>query len=444
MSGRRRDSLLGALAWFALSYGVAILGYLVGNAVASRWLGVASYGYFVAALTASTVIGQLGLLGAHRGGLRDAARLDESDDDGLRMLRRSARATSLVTLPVAALLSAAVVAWSQHGAGRDWVLAAAFGALVYLGGGQKLWGNYLRGFGRIRVASLLEGRSGGALVAVLQGTFLALAWWLAPGTDLSGALVALVLGYALPVGAAGWMVRRHWARTPVEGALVRDIRDLVRRNWKFAVNQFAVYAAGTMEIWIAGLLLTATEASHYSAAQRLALLLAVAPTSVQVVFAPVTSRMLSRGRHKELQAVLRTGATLSAIASSLLLVPMLVAPGAILGLALGDQFRAAAPALALLTLGMVFNVLSGLAGTALTMSHHEGAVAAVQSVSVVARLVVGSAAALAFGVDGLAAAAAVITALTYTSLWWLARTRLGLRTELTLRPRLGLLRSTDG
>ncbi len=58
---RRRSgtSLIGALRWFVVSYGFAVLGYLVVNAVASRWLGLADFTDFVIVLTVSTVVGQV-------------------------------------------------------------------------------------------------------------------------------------------------------------------------------------------------------------------------------------------------------------------------------------------------------------------------------------------------------------------------------------------------
>jgi len=442
--GRSRASLLQALVWFAASYGLAILGYLLANAVASRWLGVDQYGYFVVALTASTVVGQLGLLGAHRGGLREAARMSAGDRESLLILRRGARGATLVSLPSAALLSGLVVYLVASGdVGARLVMAGGFALLVALGGLQKLWSNYLRGFGQVRFASLLEGRSGGALVSCLQAVALAVAWWLVPESKLGGALVALGIGFAIPVLLAGRSVTRHWAAVSSPSSLLADVTDMFRRNWRFAVNQFAVYLSGTVEIWIAGALLVSSDASYFSAAQRMALLLSIAPTSLQVVFAPVASRMLEANDHARLQAVLRTGASVSAAATSLLLIPMLIAPAKLLELAFGDPFRAAAVPLFLLTVANVANVLSGLCGTALTMSHQEGAVAAVQAVSVTLRVVAGSAAALAYGLEGLAVCAMVITTATYTSMWWLARKRLGLRTEPTLRPRLSVLRRTQ-
>ncbi|HEU0285444.1 MAG TPA: hypothetical protein VFR22_00280, partial [Nocardioidaceae bacterium] len=98
----------------------------------------------------------------------------------------------------------------------------------------------------------------------------------------------------------------------------------------------------------------------------------------------------------------------------------------------------------LLTVGSMANVLSGLCGTALTMSHHEGSVAAVQVVACVIRIALGFAAAAVWGLDGLGTSAMVVTVAMYWAMWRLARTRLHLRTELTLTPRIALVRKTLG
>jgi len=443
-AARRKTTLLGALGWFAVSYGVAIAGYLAINAIASRWLGLEGYGSFVVVLTLSTVVGQLGLLGAHRGGLREAARMTTGDVASLTILRRGARAATWVSLPIAALLSAGAVLIGFGTDPRGWTLAGGFALAVLLSGVQKLWANYLRGFGFVRFASLLEGRSGGALVSWLQALALALTWWLWPQSGLVGALLAIAAGYVVPVLVARRLIRRQWAGTTRGHSLSADVADMARRNWRFAVNNVAVYMAGTVEIWIAGALLVSADASYYSAAQRLALLLAIAPTSLQVVFAPVAARMFDTGDRAGLEAVLRTGATMSAALTSLLLVPLLVAPAQLLEWTYGEPFREATLPLVLLTLASISNVASGLCGTALTMSDREGAVARLQSVSVLLRVLLGTAAALTFGLLGLAVVASVLTVATYTLMWWQARRLLGLRTEPTLRPQLGLLRRTSG
>jgi O-antigen/teichoic acid export membrane protein len=123
---------------------------------------------------------------------------------------------------------------------------------------------------------------------------------------------------------------------------------------------------------------------------------------------------------------------------------MMVVPGDLLALVFGEPFRDAAPILFLLSAAHLANVFSGQCGTALTMSHQEGAVAAVQSVSVALRVVLGSAAAVLVGVLALAVVSSAVSVGVYLTMWWLARRRLGLRTDPTLRPQLGLLRRTEG
>lgn len=445
--GRSRSnlSLFGALRWFGASYGLALLGYLATNAVASRWLGLAEYGYFVIVLTASTVLGQLALFGAHRGGLREAAVMEAGDEDGLRVLRAGVSAALRITLPLVSVIGGIVV-WAVAGGetASRLLLGFSFAFLVALGGLQKLWANYLRGLGDIRFASLLEGRSGGTLVSVSQALFLTLGWLLVPELGVGGAIAGLTLGFALPVLYAGRRVTRRWGHLPRDGRLWRDLRTSVARNWRFAVNQFATYLGGNVEIWIAGVFLLSTDASLFSAAQRVALLLAIPLTSISVVFAPVSARLLASGENNRLQKVLRTGAALAVAGSLVLLAPMLLVPGEVLSLVFGEGFAAAATVLLLLTLGNATNLFSGLCGTALTMSRREGVVAAVQAGAVVLRVVLGSVAAYVWGMTGLAVTAAALTGATYLLLWLQARRMLGIWTHPTLRPSLALIRRTGG
>ena len=145
-----------------------------------------------------------------------------------------------------------------------------------------------------------------------------------------------------------------------------------------------------------------------------------------------------------LRRLLRTGATLAALVTAVAWVPMLLIPGPLLDVVYGPGFEGAATVLFLLTVGSIANVLSGLCGTALTMSHHEGSVAGVQVVACVTRIAAGFAAAAVWGLDGLGATAAIVTVAMYFAMWRLARVRLGLRTEPTLRPSFGLIRKTLG
>jgi O-antigen/teichoic acid export membrane protein len=444
---RPRLSVWGALVWFAGSYGVALLGYVLINAIASRMLGQEDFGYFVIAITVTTLLGQIGLLGVHRSGLREAARLDLSDTEGLASLRRGVRAVSLVTLPLVSIVSGVVtfILIDADNAHTRWAAAVGIGLLVLLSGQQKIWANYMRGFGDVRLASLLEGRSGGAIVSVLQAAALGIVWRLAPDSGLPGAIAAVAIGFAVPVFAARMRVVRLWQHTAIDPRrLLADVMVVLRRDWRFTSNQTATYLNSTIELWLAGLVLTRVDTSSFGAAQRLAMILVIPLTSLQVVFAPVISRLLVKDDDKILQNLLRGGASLATAGTAVVWVPMLLFPEEILRIIFGPGFGDAAPILVLLTLGNVANVVVGLCGTVLIMSHHEGSVATVQWCAVVARVIIGAAAALAFGALGLGVSAAACTIALYAAMWWVTKRETGLETQVTLRPKLRLLKTTTG
>lgn len=442
-------SVRGALVWFAASYVGAVLGFLVVNAAAGRWLGPDRFGFFVAALSAAGLLGQLGLVGSHRAGLREVAQLREDPDpEQMARLRNGVRAVSLTTLPLAGLV-AGVGTWMLAGdvpVSARLGLAVALAALVVLGGQQQLWANYVRGLGHVRFAGLLEGRSGGTLVAGLQALCVLLAWWLVPGSGLVGALAAVAAGFVLPVLAAATVVTRHWRGLGGPAPrLLSDLRRTVARDWRFLSAQVAAFLNVSLEVWIAGLLLSGYDTSMFSAGQRVALLLLMPLTGLQVVLAPVIAR--ARNRPDSLPAVetvVRAGASVATAVSLLLALPLVVAPGLVLRVVFGSGFSGAVPVLLVLTVAVLGNVATGMAGTALSMLGREDVSARVQWAGAVLRTGLGVPAALVWGLPGLVASALAASCFVFTVMWWQARTTVGVSTQASLRPDLSSLGSTRG
>lgn len=438
------------MLWFGVSYAGAVLGFLGVNAAAGRWLGPDDFGFFVAALAATGLLGQVGLVGSHRSGLREVARLRDVDDpEEMARLRNCVRAVSLTTLPALGLLGGAgawLIIRDDSSRGTQAALSATLVALVVLGGQQQLWANYVRGLGHVRFASLLEGRSGGALVAGLQAALVVLAWVLAPGWGLTGALAAVAVAYLVPVFAARRLVRRRWrGLTDPRPRLWRDLVFTIRRDWRFLSAQVATYLNVSTEIWVAAVLLSSVDTSMFSAGQRLALLLVLPLTALQVVFAPVIARRAGGlGEDAALERLLRTGASVAAGLSLLLAVPIVAAPGTVVDLVYGPGFADAVPVLLLLSVGFFGNVATGMAGTTLSMLGREGVSAQVQWAGAVLRVVAGIPAALFGGLLGLTLSALGVSVFVFMVMWWRTRRAVGLSTHATLRPDLALLRSTPG
>jgi O-antigen/teichoic acid export membrane protein len=434
------------MVWFSASYGVAILGYLGVSAVGGRWLGPESFGHFVVALNVTGLVAQFGLGGVNRSGLREAARLrDAGDADAMGTLRNGVRAVLLTLLPFAAIVTSVVVWFTTdvHG-GTRLALALSMGALVLLNGHQKVWANYLRGLGYVRLASLVEGRSGGALVASLQALLMLGVWVLLPDSGLTGALVAVAIGFAVPVLWARQVVHAHWSATVGPApSLIRDLRATLRRDWRFVSVQVATYLNISIELWLAALVLSRTDTSMFSAGLRMAQLLMLPMTALQVVFAPALARLThDASRRHAAERLLRTGATVAFVLTMGVLLPMLVAPHLVVRVVYGPGFADAVPLLLLLCIGFVVNVLMGLSGTTLSMAGREGVGAKVQWVGVGLRCLLAYPAAKWGGAAWLAAEASLVSSFVFIFMWVRTRQVLGVSTHVTVRPDLQVLRQT--
>jgi O-antigen/teichoic acid export membrane protein len=435
-------SLGRAVGIFVTSYGVAILGYLALNGAAGRLLGASEFGYFVAALTLTTTLGQLGLLGVHRSGLREAARLDQDDVEQLAELRGGVRATLTISLPAVGLVSG-VVTWilqSDEPPGKRLLMSVGIAALVILSGQQKVWANYLRGFGHVKFASMLEGRSGGAMVAVLQAALVCLVWIFVPSWGLAGALLAVAIGYLIPDVLAWRWVARTWGHAPPAGALWHDLRRVARRDWRFASVQVATMLNASVEVWIAGLLLTSTDTSMFGAAQRISMLIVLPMTAIQVVFSPMISRQAVLSDRLPLQNTLRTGAPLASLSTVLLWLPIVLLPQLVLRIVFGPGFSEAAAPMVLLCTALVVNALMGLAGLTLSMGHREGVVASTQWWTLLVRVAVGALVAWQLGLVALAVSSLVWSTVYYVWIWLRVRREMGVNTALTVHPDLTLVR----
>jgi len=339
------------------------------------------------------------------------------------------------------------VAWflapDQAGGARI-VLAVEVGLLVVLGGHQKLWSTYLRGFGQVRLASLIEGRSGGALVAVLQSVGLLTVLLLVPELELVGAVGAAVVGYAIPVYFAHRQVHQKWRALPKPRRAIRDLRRVVRRDWRFASSQTAGALNTNVEIWMVGVALSATDTSLFGAAQRLAVLLIIPLVSIQIVFSPAIARLTASDNRQTLARVLQTGAFFGFAVSLIFALPLMIAPGRVLSVLFGPEFAGAAAVLVVLVVGYLSTAFAGLAGPALSMTHNEGVVATMNWVALAARVALGGAAVLLVGIQGIAISASIVTALMYFVLWRRTRQLVGVSTLPTPRPSFALIRQTPG
>jgi O-antigen/teichoic acid export membrane protein len=131
-----------------------------------------------------------------------------------------------------------------------------------------------------------------------------------------------------------------------------------------------VYLQGRTGVIISGILLDASAAGTYAAAERLADVALLGLISVNYLIAPKFSAMHSLGRWNELQRYARLAALGSTAVMLIVTVPLVVFGKQVLQL-FGDEFVAGYPVLLLLLGGVAVNALCGSAGILLQMTGHH-------------------------------------------------------------------------
>jgi O-antigen/teichoic acid export membrane protein len=141
-----------------------------------------------------------------------------------------------------------------------------------------------------------------------------------------------------------------------------------------------------------------------------------------------------QNRLADLERVLRVGAGWAAIPSFCALLLFLCAPGPVLALFLGEEFRAGAVLLSILSIGQFALVWVGCSELTLVLSGKARAAAVINVVSSSTILIGGYFVALAFGVTGLAILASSVLTAQCVCQWLLARRLIGVWTHATWLP----------
>jgi O-antigen/teichoic acid export membrane protein len=244
--------------------------------------------------------------------------------------------------------------------------------------------------------------------------------------------------------AAGLVLTRPMLRGLRFGGLVGALRSAVARHRTFAVIQVLGYAGASLEIWLAALTLSPAQASYFGAAQRLALLCTVSLTALQSVASPAISRSMLADDHRLLQSSLRTSASLALVVAGAVAVPILLWPGDAMRIYFGHPVTGFSGVVALLVVGQLVNVATGMCGPVLVMTRFEGTFAVVTAAGLAIRVVVGVPAALLGVAVALAATATAVSAVGWVYLVAAARAKCRLNTLPTLRPSLPSLRLVRG
>ena len=369
------EGTLALAAQLARGGGVAGLGTAVGKALQlgfhvllGRMLGAAGYGLFALGFAAFQIAGQLAMGGLQHGLVRfigaDRAR---GNPGGIRATWGSAlqigTAFSLFAGAILFLTAPFLAATAFNKPELASILrgfAVAIPPFVWL----QLSAHTARGAERVgQYTGLAHLLLPSANFLFVGGAFLL-------GYRLSGAVWGYVLSVSL-CAAAALALTRIWVRRllPMQGSRKRT-RDLLRFSCILVPHDVGMYILSQTGPFIIGALLAADRVGVYSAASRVAVQLGMVFTALNLVFAPMISRLWSAGRVSELGDTLRT---LTRWAVTLTI------PGALVLVLLskwimalyGTEFASGTIALGVLVFGQLANVATGSVGLVLLMCGRQ-------------------------------------------------------------------------
>jgi len=431
----RRTGRYTSPVWSLSTRAGGALAVAVLNVLLARRLTTADFGTLAVVTSVATLGAFVVSAGLNRSLLRNVAAslaLDRPDQAAADL--RMARRILALTVPVGAVMSGAVAYLFTRDHASAVELGLLGGLLALAAGLVLLGSDVLRGLGEVRLANLTAGRNGGALVTGLFVVLILAAG--RTGLTVTTALWFNLAGLVVAGVAVAVLFRRHRpSAAPAAGSDPTATLDpalrraLLVASAAFAGTQIAGYLSTQIDLWVGNAILSPTDVGVYAGALEIMTVVALPLFAAQLVVIPRVSALHAQGRSHHLEQLVRRTATMVTVPAVLFLIPCIVAPGEVLTILFGKAFAPGGFALAVLALGQLVNVISGLCGTVLAMTSHERLVLWISIGGAVLSAACDVVGASLWGIDGLAVASALTTSAVYVTMWVLARRRTGMWTH---------------
>jgi O-antigen/teichoic acid export membrane protein len=358
-----RQLLVGSAVSLALRVGGVALGY-VAHVLLSRSLGVQGYGQYVILLGWALVLTLPTRLGMDNSALRySTVYLEAGRHGALRAFLRFGAFSILVAAAVVALGMIVVgrTAGGSNAVALLWA-AALIPPLALLGFASAL----LRTARRIFASQFYDQALRPAVLIMLIGAA-ALG-----GTRLTAASGMMLTALAAAIALVAILIDL-WRSFAFLRPVQPDYQEW--RSWyAVAIPLLAISIAqellNQLEILIIGYLGDARMAGLFSAAWRLASLMPFGLQALAIIGAPMIASAYHRNDQGEMFHVARLNARIGLGFAALVAVPVIAAGPWLLGI-FGPEFRAAYPALVILTVGGAVNAFTGVVAYFLTLTGRE-------------------------------------------------------------------------
>ncbi len=198
------------------------------------------------------------------------------------------------------------------------------------------------------------------------------------GASVATITAGFVLSFALAYLVSFPAMRRNAAGLPSAGwmpepALLREVVPF--GIMMTALGSFWVIIASTDKVLLGYLMppQSATETvAAYSLATTLAYVLMTFPISIEAIFLPIISRLFGKGELEEVRQVTQTAQRWTLLITIPVSIVMMLFAADMLAIFYGEQYRAAAAAMAITTLGLLIRACSWMLSLALAAMRKVG------------------------------------------------------------------------
>ena len=439
LSKLKRGALFGA----ALRMGTGVCTILIGACLA-RILSVEALGLFFLFTRLVRLVGLMVAFGMPNG-LQKVVGIAAGAGDWTAVrvaLRHAGRLLVLATAAAAALYAVAWPFLAEHlfDDALAPVIALVIFAVVFLRAIERLGSAFFRAVRRYALGIFLLGFPREAGLAVIFG--LTLLAGVHAGID-TVLLIYLGVAVAVSVATALLMWRFVSRRSGGDGASVDpSFKAFGALCLPMMVNQVMADLYTRFDIWVLGFFRPGSEVGVYGAVVSLTMLIMFTLNIITLLIPGVIASTHAKGEMEKLQRLMRAAATASLLMALPLSLVYLFLGGPVLAIAFGPAFAAGAPILAILTVGRTVSAACGSPGILLQMTGHHVLVTKITLTMAAITLTASVAVVGPYGPEGVAVVTAFSMIVRNIAMTAFARSRVGILTLPSLRPRdiRGLLR----
>jgi len=266
---------------------------------------------------------------------------------------------------------------------------------------QSLFAETFRGFHNIKFAALFGGLLNGLISVCLFG----LLWFM----QNEGSLELIIL-YSMAGGLTSNAIAAallYLKVIPRNGDGDIAASEVMRIAWPLLAINLTVVILTQADIWIVGFFLPPEDVALYGAAAKLAQTMMLATSLLYAFLPPIIAQLYTKGDIVQLQSLLRAGALANTILISPLLVFFIFFPTVLIEAIYGSYYSPAHLVLAILSIGLFVNVLTGMRGYVLMMCGYERTQMYIAITGGLMNIIVCSIGALYWGINGVAVGAMI-------------------------------------